>query len=163
MIVVADTSVFLNLCRIRQEVLLSALFHQVYAPPEVKAEFLHACLRLPRFSNLTFPNWVIVRAIQQPLIVRASWAVLDPGESAALELALEIPAHAVLMDEAKGRKVAARLGVIALGVVGILIRAKAAGLLAAVAPALDMMERDARFFLSPTDRQKALSLAGEVP
>ena len=39
MIVVADTSVLLNLCRIGQVELLARLFHEVVIPLEVAAEF----------------------------------------------------------------------------------------------------------------------------
>ena len=163
MIVVGDTSIFLNLCRVRQQELLPALFAQVFAPPEVAGEFSDACSRLTRFADLSFPDWVIVQPIRQPLAARAPWVVLDAGESAALELALEIHADAVLMDEADGREVAARLGVTAVGVVGILIRAKRAGCVPEIAPILDEMQRHARFFLSAADRQSALRLAGEAP
>ena len=45
MIVVADTSVFLNLGCIRQEELLPALYGDVFAPPEVHHEFLNAVQR----------------------------------------------------------------------------------------------------------------------
>jgi predicted nucleic acid-binding protein len=38
-IVVADTSVLLNLCRIGQVELLARLFHEVVIPPEVAVEF----------------------------------------------------------------------------------------------------------------------------
>jgi len=161
-IVVGDTSIFLNLCCVRQEGLLPALFDHVFAPPEVREEFSRACLRLTRFANLSFPPWVTVQPTRQSFSARAPWARLDAGESAALELALEIPADAVLMDEADGRATAARLGIITVGALGILIRAKETGLLAAVAPVLDAMQREARFFLAPADRQKALVLAGEA-
>lgn len=162
MIVVGDTSVFLNLCRVGRQDLLPALFKQVFAPPEVEREFSSACTRLARFADLAFPAWVTLQPVRQPLTARAPWVDLDAGESAALELALEISADAVLMDEADGREVAARLGVTAVGVVGVLIRSKADGLLAAIAPVLDDLQRDARFFLSPADRQNALRLAGEA-
>lgn len=161
MIVVGDTSVFLNLCRVGRQELLPVLFKQVFAPPEVRQEFVNACARLARFADLAFPSWVIVQPVRQPLRARAAWVDLGDGESAALELALEIAADAVLMDEADGRAVAARLGVTAVGVVGILIRAKATNLLPAIAAVLDELQRDARFHLSATDRQNALRLAGE--
>ena len=51
MIVVADTSVFLNLGRIRQEELLPALYGDVFAPPEVRREFLDAVQRYARFRE----------------------------------------------------------------------------------------------------------------
>src|SRR5205809_705847 len=38
-LVIADTSVLLNLCRVAHEHLLPALFHEVQIPPAVHAEF----------------------------------------------------------------------------------------------------------------------------
>lgn len=162
MIVVGDTSIFLNLCRVGQEGLLPALFTEVFAPQEVATEFANARARLARFERLRWPEWVVVRPVKQPLLNRAPWVQLDVGESAALELALEIEAHAVLMDEANGRATATRLGLTAIGIVGILIRAKQVRLLPEIAPVLDDMQREARFFLSSADRATALRLAGET-
>jgi predicted nucleic acid-binding protein len=62
---------------------------------------------------------------------------LDPGEFAALVLAVEIHADAVLVDERVGHEFALKLGLRPLGVLGILLRAKSSGLLSEVRPALD--------------------------
>ena len=51
MIVVADTSVVLNLCCVRQERLLSALFGRVLVPTEVAAEFRRLAGVDVRFSG----------------------------------------------------------------------------------------------------------------
>src|SRR5437667_376218 len=110
MIVVADTSVFLNLGRIRQELLLPALYGEVFAPPEVQREFLNAVERYPRFRDLIFPEWVRVRAPTQPLSDLAPWARLDPGESDAIALAAELRADLLLVDEDRGRRTARQLG-----------------------------------------------------
>lgn len=161
MIVVADTSVFLNLACVGEVRLLRELFATVYAPPEVRAEFERAAQRLPRFAGLSFPDWVLVRASEQPLPASLAGEPLDPGEREALKLAAEIKADAVLIDEKAGRRVAAALGLATFGLLGVLLRAKQAGYLPAIAPVLDVLASRARFHLGNEVRQKVLRNAGE--
>lgn len=55
MIVVADTSVVLNLCCVRQEHLLVSLYGRVLVPVEVASEFRRLAGSDPRFSGLNLP------------------------------------------------------------------------------------------------------------
>ena len=52
MIVVADTSVILNLCRVQQERLLQRLFKRVLIPAQVADEFERLSKVQQRFSGL---------------------------------------------------------------------------------------------------------------
>jgi uncharacterized protein len=137
-IVVADTSVFLNLACVGHAQLLRDVFATVYAPPEVRDEFERAAQRLPRFTGLLFPDWVLIRSSGAPLPPSLATAALDPGESEAIRLAAEIRADAVLIDEEAGR-------------------------LPAIAPVLDALAVRARFHLSSELRQTVLRNAGEGP
>lgn len=56
MIVVADTSVILNLCRVQHEQLLRDLFSRVLIPTDVAAEFTRLSGTRPRFKGLTLPH-----------------------------------------------------------------------------------------------------------
>ncbi|MSU63296.1 MAG: hypothetical protein EXS31_13010 [Pedosphaera sp.] len=103
MIVVADTSVILNLCCVRQAELLPQLFHEVVIPHEVADEFRRLTVISPRFSGLALPAWLRQQSCSRvPDQLRAER--LDPGETAALALALEIRANAVLIDERRDMK-----------------------------------------------------------
>jgi hypothetical protein len=86
---------------------------------------------------------------------------LDIGEAAALSLAVEIHADAVLIDERRGHEVALQLGLHPIGLLGILLRAKAVGIVAQIAPVIEMLERDAGFWISEKLRADILRLAGE--
>lgn len=161
MIVVADTSVLINLCRVGQSGLFRQLFEEVVIPPEVGAEFARLAGGTPRFAGLKLPDGI---RQQSPLAllpaVRAA-AGLDSGEVAALSLAVEIHADAVLVDERRAHEVAIQLGLRAIGILGILLRAKSAGSLPALKPVLDALQRDAGFWLSESLRKQVLKAAGE--
>jgi len=160
-IVVADTSVLINLCRVGRGDLFQKLFQDVVIPPEVAAEFARLTVGVPRFAGLGLPAGIRQQraTTSHPMISAATG--LDPGESAALTLALEIHADAVLIDERRGYEVAQKLGLKTVGILGILLRAKSTGHLTAVRPLLDALQRDAGFWLSASLRQQVLSLAGE--
>ena len=64
MLVVADTSVLLNLCCIHHQHLLLSLFGEVHIPTAVRIEFERLTQNLHRFQGLALPNWVTVTAVQ---------------------------------------------------------------------------------------------------
>lgn len=161
MTVVADTSILLNLGRVGQLELLRLLFGDVVIPPEVAAEFLRLASISPRFQGLSLPPWLRQQAATTvPAIVRAATG-LDSGETAALALAVEIHADAVLLDERRGHEMAVRLGLRTVGVLGILLQAKASGSIPKLSPILDQLERDAGFWIAPALRARVLELARE--
>lgn len=163
MIVVADTSVILNLCFLGHESLLPDLFGTVYAPSVVEEEFLRLAKEDVRFQGLLFPSF-IKRATPGATI--GEWArspVLHAGEIAALSLALELRADLVLMDEAEGRSVATALNLKTMGLLGILLEGRRLLRIASVEPLLDRLQQEARFWMAPTLRPAILRAAGETP
>lgn len=161
MIVVADTSVLINLCRVGQGGLFQQLFQEVVIPPEVAAEFVRLAGNNPRFTSLKLPKGIRQQSPTNLSSVVTAATGLDSGEAAALSLALEIHADAVLIDERRGYEVALQLGLRTIGILGILLRAKSAGFLPAVKPVLDALQRDAGFWLSESLRKQVLQAAGE--
>ena len=161
MIVVADTSVILNLCCVSQQDLLPPLFGDVFIPPEVREEFERAVRHYPRFAGLALPSWLREKpTLSTPNSLRRIPG-LDAGETAAIALALELGAHAVLIDELAGRNAAHLLGMMPIGVLGILLRARRTGRIKAIAPVIEQLESRANFWVSPDLRREALRLAGE--
>ena len=161
-LVVSDTSVLLNLCRVSAEGLLPELFQEVWIPPAVAAEFSRLTKSRQRYQGLVLPGWVqISPPVQVPPEVRAC-PDLDGGESEALSLALEWHADAVLIDEAAGRRAASLLKVTFVGIAGILLRARERGLIPAVRPMLARLREEAGFWLHPGFEAEILRLAGEA-
>jgi hypothetical protein len=86
---------------------------------------------------------------------------LDPGESEALALALELGISVILIDEAAGRVAAVRLGLSPVGVLGTLVRAKQRGLIDSVGPLIEQIQGEIGFFVSQALRAEILRRAGE--
>ncbi|RXM01258.1 DUF3368 domain-containing protein, partial [Citrobacter sp. AAK_AS5] len=76
-------------------------------------------------------------------------------------LAVECPPPFVLMDEKEGRRAAQRLGLKTVGVVGVLIEAKAHGLIAEVGPLRERLRQEAGFFLSDRVIREARAFCDE--
>jgi uncharacterized protein len=159
LIVVSDTSPiraleFLGLLR-----LLGDLFDGVLIPPKVWDELSSP---LPRFDtvDLTKYDFITVQVPQDQKQVQEFSLTLDRGESEALTLALETGTRIVLMDERKGRALAAEYNIVALGTLGVLLRSKSRGLIPAIKPHIEKLF-DLGFFMSAELRDSVLRLADE--
>lgn len=161
MIVVADTSVILNLCRVQQERLLQQLFQRVLIPSQVADEFARLSKVRQRFSGLALPDWIEILPAPQTFPPEVVQAHLDLGESAAIALYLNQKADALLIDESLGREVAAKLGVRTIGILGILIEARRRKFIPDVKTILERLESEAGFWIAPSLRTRVLQLAGE--
>ncbi len=161
MLVVSDTSPISTLFAIGKLSLLHALFGEVVIPARVFAELS----RLKDFgydlTELEESSWLIVRPARDVTAVSDLSKQLDPGESEAIVLAQELEADFLLIDERKGWKVANRLGIKTVGVLGVLLEAKKRKLMPAVAPLLDEIQNVAGFYLGDSLRREVLLLAGE--
>lgn len=118
MIIVADTSPLNYLILVGTIDVLPELFGEVHAPPEVLMELQHP--RTPEIVKRwaeTPPEWL---RIKQPSRSSAITAELDPGEAQAIDLALELGAEAVLIDERRGRSVAKSHGLPTLSTITVL-------------------------------------------
>lgn len=67
--------------------------------------------------------------------------VIDRGEAETLALAIELKAEIVLLDEQEARHTATRLGLRALGVLGVLLQAKRLGIIEEVRSRLDALRK----------------------
>jgi len=161
MIVVADTSVILNLCRVQHEQLLQQLFQKVLIPPQVASEFARLAGAQARFAGLVLPVWITVLAGSASPPSAVVQANLDPGESAAIALCLSEKADALLIDEALGRTVAENLGLRTIGILGVLIKSRQSQFIPSVKVLLDRLEKEAGFWVSPNLRTKVLQTVGE--
>ncbi len=154
MIVVSDTSCVTNLLAIGRAVLLRELFGEVVIPSAVAREL--------RAAHAALPDFIREQPVKNSSRAQAlAIEPLDEGEAEAIVLAEELHADYLLMDEAAGRGVAVRCGLRVIGLLGLLVRAKQQGLVPAVAPLLDALERDAGFWMTADLKRRVLDQAGE--
>ena len=82
------------------------------------------------------------------------------GESEAILLAEQVGARFLLIDDARGRRIARGRGIPVVGVAGVLLSAKSRGVLAKVRPVLDTLS-EVGYRLSPRLVAAVLERAGE--
>lgn len=124
--VISDTSPINYLVRIGEIEVLPAIFGTVLVPPAVIAELKHpqAPPELQAWIQNP-PAWLQVCPPHQVL----SGLDLDLGETEAISLAKEHTDSLLIIDEMKGRSVAAHHGILIIGTLGILEEADRRGLL----------------------------------
>ncbi len=128
MIVVSDTTPLRYLAVIGGLDWLPAVFGQVVCPPEVITECQHERAPAPlRAWAAAPPPWLRVVPVSDGAHMLPVAAPLDAGETAALCLARELRADLVLLDERRGRAVAAQLGLAVTGTLGVLVEAALRG------------------------------------
>jgi len=160
-IVISDTSPLTNLAAIGQFGLLRRLYAHVHIAEGVWQELNAGGMGWPGRDEVGAAQWIERRSVQNQDLVAALERDLDRGEAETIALALELQADLVLLDERDGRRAAQRLGLQVVGVVGILLDAKAHQAVEAVRPLLDALRETAGFYLDDEVHALALSLAGE--
>jgi predicted nucleic acid-binding protein len=158
MLIICDSSPLIALAKCGKLSFLGSLFEEVLIPEQVYREF----------SVSGKPEAAVIAAWAQGKIdkpgeahlAKANALSLDPGETAAIALYWEKSADFLLIDERKGRIIAAQNGIKIIGIAGILLAAKNKGLIEAVKPFLDLL-LNSSYYISNTLYQTALKSAKE--
>lgn len=158
MIIVSDTSPITSLIQIEQLPLINLVFGQVIIPEKV---FKELCEVPGHRSIIEETGWIFIEKPHNERFVKILEDTLDPGEAAAIVLALELKSDFLVMDERKGRAKAEEMGLQIIGVLGILLIAKQKGLIESVKHLTDQLIDKAEFFIKPKLYQHILNLAGE--
>lgn len=165
-LVVSDASPLIFLAAVGRFDLLRRLYGSVVVPAEVFQEVTQAQPSLPGAvdaGRAVADGWMQVKTPAATPLDGWLSSLLDKGESQAITLALEIGAGVLLMDESDGREIAGRLGLKPIGTLGVLLRAKRAGLVPEVKPILTELRQRHSFRISAELFARALASAGEVP
>ena len=157
-VVVADSGPLIALGRLDLLPLLGKLFEQVQVPRAVYRK----CLARPEFADAqrieaAITSGALMLCDAQPYATPG----LDAGESAAIGRALEIHAG-LLADDLAARQCAHALGLVVIGTLGVLVRAKRKGLVPEVRVLVERLKASGHR-LSAAVMADALSAAGETP
>ncbi|MBI5767358.1 MAG: DUF3368 domain-containing protein [Verrucomicrobia bacterium] len=158
MIVVGDSSALIVLHRLEAWPLLPQPYGEVQVPDAVWQEVFLAATHA--ITMPVPPAWLKRHAGPAPTSTIPEIESLDRGEADAIRLARELSADLLLIDEARGRKIAQRLGLRITGVIGILLEAKRRQLISSLAEPLARLKA-MDFWLSDQLVREALRLAGE--
>ena len=88
-------------------------------------------------------------------------ALLTVGEAEAIELARELRARRLLIDERKGRRLAVAEGVAVIGLLGVVLLAKRRQLISSARVLLQRLEDEAGMYLSEEIKSAALKTVRE--
>ncbi|MCX6958424.1 MAG: DUF3368 domain-containing protein [Verrucomicrobiae bacterium] len=139
LLIICDAGPLIFLAKIGQLKLLKALAKEVWIPTAVwnevviNSELHHEIeeIKISLSNCIHDPDPVLERAFQLEV---------DPGEAAAIALAMEHPYSCLLIDDMTGRMIAQRQGLHITGTLGILIRAKHIGLIPQLKPLFDNLK-----------------------
>jgi uncharacterized protein len=158
---VSNTSPISNLAIIGRLEVLKRRYPVVLIPPEVAAE-LSALSHLAGRSQIESAlaqGWLRIEQIatRQPALPFA----LDPGEIAAIALALAVTADVLLIDEKSGRAAARGLGLAVGGLLGELLHARQQGWVPDLRDEIARLRREAGFFVDLEIERFILAQVGE--
>ena len=156
-VVVADAGPLIGLARIDALTLPPVLFAETLVTETVLAE----CVARPDRPE----GARILAALDNGLLTRCADPEasadlgLGPGEASSIALALERGAG-LLADDQAARRLASRLGISVIGLLGVLVLGKRAGELTAIRPAVERLV-DSGYFLSTSLIDQVLGQVGE--
>jgi predicted nucleic acid-binding protein len=160
-IVVSNTTPLIGLASIERFDLLQQLFAEIHIAQAVYYEAVVAGREEGGAKlEVSTATWVKTMQIQDQLAVDVLLDELDAGEAETIVLARELKADWVLMDEKKGRRKLDQLGMQKVGTLGLLLKAKQIGLLAAIRPDVERLRRQG-FSISQAVVNAVLVEAGE--
>lgn len=135
-VIVADSSPLIALAVTGAIDLLPQLYRDVLLPPAVWDEVTIAGQGLPGAEVVRGAGWLKVTK-PDPAVVAALTILVGQGE--AIALAQSVVGSVLLLDDAQARRVAERVGLRRIGTLGILRKAKIAGLLDRIEPLIDQL------------------------
>jgi predicted nucleic acid-binding protein len=153
---VVDSSPLILLAKIEALELMERLADEVAVPAAVRAEVAEQAAFSVKLRR-RFPK-SIVQNVAVPEEI-AGWD-LGAGETQVLAFAAAHPGHEAVLDDLEARRCGRSLGVPLTGTLGIILRAKQAGLVEAARPLVEDLVRKGAY-LSPHLIAAALATVGE--
>lgn len=154
----SNTTPFIALASVQKLDLLPQLFGEIYVVQEVIDECkVGGRIYVPDLTTLAW-----IKPVQSlPVVHNTILLNLDKGEKHTLDMAKQLGALKVLMDEKIGRMLAEYMGLQVMGTLGVLLQAKKRGLIPSFRACTQaMMDQGIRYEQSLID--KLAQISGEV-
>jgi predicted nucleic acid-binding protein len=153
----------MNLAAIGELDLLRKQFGEVIIPSavvdELKLDSEYSGTHEIRFAMDA--GWLRQVRLNDDAIAKILRRELDDGESEAIALALQLKVETILMDERDGRAIAKSMGLVPIGVIGVLVRAKQSGEIDSAGELLNRLKTEAGFYITEQLLHNILSQVGE--
>lgn len=162
---VSNSSPLIHLAASGNFALLHEFYEEVWIPPAVWREVVEEGRQRPGAAEVrdaAEQGWTRVVSLHDDLLVKSLRRELDEGEAEAIALAVQERPDIVLLDETEARQAAQVYGLMKTGVVGLLIRARLHGKVAALRDELDRLRDEAGFWIDDSLYHAALEAAGEA-
>ncbi len=156
--VVSNTTPIISLLKLNRLDLLKQLYKQIYIPNAVFNE-IEAGKEKGFYKDLSSISWINIIEINDKISVKY-FLDLDSGEAEAIVLATELKADLIIIDEKLGRFHAKHANLKVSGTIGILLKAKALGLIEELKPLLIELT-DKNVWISEKLKREILEKAGE--
>lgn len=148
-LIISDTSCLIILSKIGELDLLRRLYKTVTITRDILLEY-----------GEIVPDWIEVQQVKDSYSQQLLEMQINKGEASAIALALSSGKHILILDDWKARKVAERLGLTVTGTLGVIIKAKNAGIVSSIKPYLFKI-KGTNFRISEELEQIALKEANE--
>ncbi len=158
-LVIVNTSPLLYLHQVGCLELLRQLYSTITVPPAVPQELEIGKLQGVDVPEVNSIEWIQIRPVASATIIPA---VIDlgQGEAEVIALGLENPDSLLIFDDSLARRIADLYSLKYTGTLGVLVKAKQAGYLSAVAPVINML-RSKGMWLTDKIISDVLRLSGE--
>jgi uncharacterized protein len=156
--IVSNTTPIISLLKLNRLELLRHLYQEIHIPTAVINE-IEAGKTKGFYKDLSKIDWINITEIRDRQAVKY-FLDLDAGEAEAIVLATEISADLIILDEKLGRFHAKHADLKVTGTIGVLIKAKTAGLIEDLKPLLDELT-DKEVWISEKLKREILKKVGE--
>lgn len=158
-LVIVNTSPLLYLHQVGCLELLRQLYGTITVPIAVLQELEVGKLQGVDVPEIISMEWIQIRSVASPTII-PTVIDLGQGEAEVIALGLENPNSLLIFDDSLGRRIADLYSLKYTGTLGVLVKAKQAGYLLAVAPIITML-RSKGMWLNEKIISDILQLSGE--
>ncbi len=148
-IILPDTSCLIFLNKIGEIHLLDKLYNKAIVTEEIVEEYIEP-----------LPEWIEIKNPDEKLYQKVLEQTVDKGEASLMVLALEIRDCLVSIDDLRARKVAKSLNLRLTGTLGIIHKAKKAGLISSTKETIQKLKA-VDFRISEKIERELLRLSGE--
>ena len=137
--IVSNSTILITLSRIGHLWLLEKLFNKLIIPQAVYNDVVVKGAGKPGSKDVADAEWIQVFDVKDTDALDEFLSIIHQGEAEAIELALEIGADLIILDDDTARQTAIMKGLNVIGTLSILRRAKEKALISALKPILDAL------------------------